>query len=286
MNNEIININWYPGHMKKTKQLLKENISLVDIVIEILDSRIPKASKNPDIDYITNNKQRIIVLNKSDLSNDISTNKWIQYYSSLGYKTIKFNSIDNKDINKINEAIKDVFQPIKNNLSKKGINSRAPRIMIVGVPNSGKSSFVNKLIGKKTAQTGDKPGVTKGKQWIRLRGNIEMLDTPGILWPKFDDIEVAKKLAFTGAIKDDILDLEEIAFELIKFIKNYYFDNLIKRYNLDIQKNTEVINIMNSIAEKRNFYIKKDEIDYLRTSKMILTEFRNGLLGKITLEDI
>lgn len=285
MQQEQLNINWYPGHMKKTKELLQENLKLVDIVVEVLDSRIPRSSKNPDIDTIAKNKKRIIILNKEDLSNNSTTNRWIEYYNSLGYNTIKFNSINNQDLDKVRSLIVKTFEPIKENLQKRGVNSRAPRIMIVGVPNSGKSSFINKLIGKKTAQTGDKPGVTKGKQWVRIRGDIELLDTPGILWPKFEDYNVAKMLSFTGAIKDDILEIEEVAFQFLDFIREKYMANLIERYSIDVEPDCETIEIMNRIAEKRNFYIKKDEIDYLRTAKTILTEFRSGMLGRISLEE-
>lgn len=279
-----MHINWYPGHMKKTKELLKSSMSLVDVVVEVVDSRIPKASKNPDIDEIAGNKARIIILNKEDLADPRVTEKWIKYYSDLGYIAIAMNATSGHGIDKLHGAINKAFIPTKEKLEKKNMNVRAPRILIAGIPNSGKSSLINKLSGKKSTQTGDRPGVTKGKQWVRLRGNLEMLDTPGILWPKFEDERVSMLLAFTGAIKDDILNVEEIGFQLLKLMQENYFESLQNRYNLDLSAESETIEIMDSIAIKRGFFQKGKEIDYLRTAKAILNEFRGGQLGRISLE--
>ena len=283
--NEPMNINWYPGHMKKTKELVQANMKLVDAVVEVVDSRIAFSSKNPDIDVLAKGKARVIILNKEDLADAKITNKWINYYNNKGYTAISMNSISGLNLDKLHAAINKTYEPVKEKLEKRGMIARAPRIMIVGVPNSGKSSLINKLSGKKSAQTGDRPGVTRGKQWVRLRGNLEMLDTPGILWPKFEDDRVSLMLAFTGAIKDDILNLEDICFELIKYLQNHYFEVLAKRYDLTCNQECETIEIMDEIASNRRFFFKGKEIDYLRTSKAVLNDFRAGNLGRISLED-
>ncbi len=277
-------INWYPGHMKKTKELLRDNMNLVDIVVEVVDSRIPGASKNPDIDTIARNKPRIIILNKEDLADPSSTSRWIQHYESLGYFAMAMNATSSSGLNKLYGTIDEAFESTKEKLAKKGMLARAPRIMIVGVPNSGKSSLINKLSGKKSAQTGDRPGVTKGKQWVRMRGNLEMLDTPGILWPKFEDDKVSLMLAFTGAIKDDVLNVEEVGFELIRLMQQNYFENLKERYDLSLDEEAQTIELMDEIARRRGFLHKGKEVDYLRTAKAVLHDFREGNLGRITLE--
>lgn len=279
-----MHINWYPGHMKKTKELLQSNMKLVDVVVEVVDSRIPFSSKNPDIDTLARGKSRVIILNKEDLADSAITNKWMNYYQNLGYTAISMNVISGGGLDKLNAAIGRAYEPTKEKLENKGMIARPPRIMIVGVPNSGKSSLLNKLSGKKSAQTGDRPGVTKGKQWVRLKGNLEMLDTPGMLWPKFEDDRVSMMLAFTGAIKDDILNIEEIGFELIKYLQEHYFESLSERYNLQNEQEAETIDLMNEIAHNRKFLLKGNEIDYLRTAKAVLNDFRAGLLGRISLE--
>lgn len=281
---ESMHINWYPGHMKKTKELLQSNMKLVDVVVEVVDSRIPFSSKNPDIDTLARGKSRVIILNKEDLADSAITNKWMNYYQNLGYTAISMNVISGGGLDKLNAAIGRAYEPTKEKLENKGMIARPPRIMIVGVPNSGKSSLLNKLSGKKSAQTGDRPGVTKGKQWVRLKGNLEMLDTPGMLWPKFEDDRVSMMLAFTGAIKDDILNIEEIGFELIKYLQEHYFESLSERYNLQNEQGAETIDLMNEIAHNRKFLLKGNEIDYLRTAKAVLNDFRAGLLGRISLE--
>ncbi len=279
-----LHINWYPGHMKKTKELLQSNLKLVDTIIEVVDARVPKSSKNPDIDRLAAGKSRVLVLNKEDLADAATTAKWKKYYEQKGYIVVMFNATGNAGADKITSAINQAFLPTKEKLEKKGMIARAPRVMIVGIPNSGKSTLINKLSGKKSTQTGDRPGVTKGKQWVRMRGNLEMLDTPGILWPKFEDDQVSLMLAFTGAIKDDILNIEEIGFEFIRFMQKNYFENLKERYDLKNAQDVETIELMNEIASNRGFLSKGKDIDYLRTAKTVLGEFRSGQLGKITLE--
>ncbi|MGL5256769.1 MAG: ribosome biogenesis GTPase YlqF [Proteocatella sp.] len=281
---ERMHINWYPGHMKKTKELLQTNLSLVDIVVEVVDSRIPLASKNPDIDKIANNKPRIIVLNKEDLADPRETGKWISYYQKQGFIAISLNANNGNGLDRLISAIDKAYEPQKEKFVAKGMLNRPPRIMIVGVPNSGKSSLINKLTGRKSAQTGDRPGVTKGKQWVRVKGNLEMLDTPGILWPKFEDDRVAMLLAFTGAIKDDVLNIEEMGYQLLDYIIKYDSKLIEKRYSIEITDEDETINVMDKIALERKFIQRGKEIDYLRTGQTILNEFRAGAIGKITLE--
>lgn len=281
---ERMHINWYPGHMKKTKELLQTSLSLVDIVVEVVDSRIPLASKNPDIDKIAANKPRIIVLNKEDLANPSMTGKWIDYYQKKGFIAIAMNASSGNGLDRLITAIDRAYSAQKEKFLSKGMINRAPRIMIVGIPNSGKSSLINKLTGRKSAHTGDRPGVTKGKQWVRVKGNLEMLDTPGILWPKFEDDRVAMLLAFTGAIKDDVLNVEEIGFQLLHRIKNMDHTLIEKRYGIEVDPEQETIEVMNAIAYERKFILRGKEIDYHRTGQTILNEFRAGLIGKVTLE--
>ncbi|MGB5823132.1 MAG: ribosome biogenesis GTPase YlqF [Proteocatella sp.] len=281
---ERMHINWYPGHMKKTKELLQSNLVLVDIVVEVVDSRVPLASKNPDIDKIAVNKPRIIVLNKEDLADSRETGKWIDYYQKLGFIAVSLNANNGNGLDRLITAIDKAYGPQKEKFLAKGMINRAPRIMIVGVPNSGKSSLINKLTGRKSTQTGDRPGVTKGKQWVRVRGNLEMLDTPGILWPRFEDEHVAILLAFTGAIKDDVLNVEEIGYQLLNYIKKFDHTLIAKRYGIEVDPEEETIDIMNRLAQERNFILRGREVDYHRTGQTILNEFRAGLIGKITLE--
>lgn len=269
--------------MKKTKDLLKSQLKLVDIVIELLDARIPLSSKNPSIDEIIGNKPKLIVLNKIDLAHDGETRRWENYYKSQGFNAIPVNTMTGAGVREIMNEAQNITQEKMDNLKKKGIINRPIRLMIVGIPNVGKSSIINRLAGKKSAKTGDRPGVTKGKQWIRLRGNMELLDTPGILWPKFEDEEVAMNLAFTGAIKDEIMDTETLAYRLVQRLYIKYETNFVERYNID--RNIEdPLEVMNAIALNRGCILSKKEIDYDRVSNLILDEFRAGKLGKITLE--
>lgn len=276
-------INWYPGHMKKTKELIKTNLKLVDVVIELLDARIPISSKNPDIDNLIGNKPKVIILNKSDLSDPKKLNSWIAYYEEKGIKAIPVNSISGDGMNNLIDAVKSSVKDKIDAMKNKGRKVRAIRVMIVGIPNVGKSSLINKLAGKKTAKTGNKPGVTRGKQWIRLRKDLELFDTPGILWPKIEDQQVGLNLAFTGAIKDEILDIDELCVKFLEKVSTVYSDNLKNRYKLDEIDEDPVIN-MEKIGKKRGCIRSGGVIDYSKVSKIILDEFRKGTLGKLTLE--
>ena len=283
LKDDNLHINWYPGHMKKTKEMVQNNLKLVDVVIELLDARIPLSSKNPEIDKLAHNKPRVVVLNKSDLSDRAKLNKWISYYQSKGIKAIPVDTLKGSGVNKIVEECKNVTKEKMDALKEKGRKERAIRVMIVGVPNVGKSSLINKLTGRKSTQTGDRPGVTKGKQWVRLKGNFELLDTPGILWPKFEDQKIALNLAFTRAIKDEILDIDTLGLKFIEKMSEIEPEKLKARYKLD-SLGEEPLETMEMIGRKRGFILGRNELDYTRIAKTVLNEFREGKLGQITLE--
>lgn len=276
-------INWYPGHMKKTKELIQENLKLVDVVIELVDARIPISSRNPIIDEIVSTKPRVMVLNKSDLAHSDTTYQWIQYFNNLQIKAIPVNSLNGEGLNKLVLAVQSAAKPKMDALIKKGMRPRPVRAMIVGVPNVGKSSIINRLTGKKSAKTGDKPGVTRGKQWVRLKGNIELLDTPGILWPKFEDQIVGLKLAFTGSIRDEILDIDTLGLRLIEYLCMKYPTYMEKRYKL-ANIDEDGLKNMEQIAKNRGCIISGGNVDYTRTANIVIDEFRSGKIGKITLE--
>ena len=278
-----MNINWYPGHMKKTRELLQQQLKLVDVVFELLDARIPLSSKNPDIDAIVGAKPRVIILNKADLANEQATNSWIKYFKTKGITALPVNTIHGEGLRQAINESENVFKEKLQALLAKGRKERAMRVMVVGIPNVGKSSIINKLVGRKGAITGDRPGVTKGKQWLRVKGDLEILDTPGILWPRFEDQEVAMRLAFTGAIKDEIMDIETLALRLIEYLYENNREDLYKRYNLEGEFE-EGVAIMDQIAKNRGSILKKDEIDYTRVANIILDEFRAGKIGRISLE--
>lgn len=279
----IDNINWYPGHMKKTRELIQENLKAVDLVIEIVDSRIPVSSRNPIIDDIVSGKPRLIVLGKADLADEEETAKWADCLSkSEGVRRVMaLNLQSGENIKKILKALeaeqkkRDEVKSVK----------RPLRIMIVGVPNVGKSSLINRLTGKRSAQTGDKPGVTKGKQWLTLSNGMQLLDTPGILWPKFEDPQVGLDLAFCGSIKDDIIGVQDLGYELIKVLGNEYPAMLKERYRLD-EISEDALENMDNIARKRGFILSGNRTDYERTARAVLDEFRGGKIGRITLEHV
>ncbi len=287
-------INWFPGHMAKTRRQITEDLKMIDVVVEILDARIPNSSQNPDIRQITQNKKKVIVLNKCDLSDKVKTEKWIEYFNKKGQKIVLADSLTGKGINETTRQIQKIMEEDMQKMADKGRIGRKIRVMIVGIPNVGKSSFINRISKKTSAEVGNKPGVTKQKQWIRINDKIELLDTPGVLWPKFENEKVAMNLAITGTIKDDILELTEVAYTLIKFMLENYKSNLLQRYSLneeqieeilkqDQAKNENIYEIMQLIGKKRGA-ILGGRIDDERTSKLILDDFRSGKLGNITLE--
>ena len=275
----IENINWYPGHMKKTRELIQENLKLVDLVIEVIDARIPVSSRNPIIDELVKTKKRIIVLNKSDLADKQANDEWSEFFKKDGNLVIQMNCMTGSGVNQLYKLL-NRLQEEKN---EGQIRKKPLRMMIVGVPNVGKSSLINRMTGKKSARTGDRPGVTKGKQWLALENGMQLLDTPGILWPKFEDPKVGLCLAFCGSIKDEILDTATLALELITVLQKDYPNLLMERYKLDELAETPLDN-MESIAMKRGFILPGKRIDYERCAKTLLDEFRGGKIGKITLE--
>ena len=275
----IENINWYPGHMKKTRELIAENLKMVDLVIEVIDARIPISSRNPIIDDLVKNKKRIIILNKSDLSDDKENNAWADFFKLQGNLVMKLNCMSGSGVNQLFKLL-NRLQEEKN---EGQIRKKPLRMMIVGVPNVGKSSLINRMTGKKSAKTGDRPGVTKGKQWLTLTNGMQLLDTPGILWPKFEDPLVGLNLAFCGSIKDEILDVATLALELIKVLQKDYPQFLQERYKLDEIEEEGLAN-MENIAAKRGFLLQGKRIDYDRCGRTVLDEFRSGKIGRITLE--
>lgn len=275
----IENINWYPGHMKKTRELIAENLKMVDLVIEVIDARIPISSRNPIIDDLVKNKKRIIILNKSDLSDDKENNAWAEFFKLQGNLVMKLNCMSGSGVNQFFKLL-NRLQEEKN---EGQIRKKPLRMMIVGVPNVGKSSLINRMTGKKSAKTGDRPGVTKGKQWLTLTNGMQLLDTPGILWPKFEDPLVGLNLAFCGSIKDEILDVATLALELIKVLQKDYPQFLQERYKLDEIEEDGLAN-MENIAAKRGFLLQGKRIDYDRCGRTVLDEFRSGKIGRITLE--
>ena len=276
-------INWFPGHMKKTQREIKENLKLVDAVIEIRDASIPRSSANPDIDKLLQNKPRIILLNKKDLTEKKATNEWIKYLTKDNVKVLEVNCLQGEGLKNIKPVLMELLKEKHDRLKAKGMAKIVTRVMVVGIPNCGKSTLINKLAKNNIAKTGDRPGVTKSKQWIKTSLDIELLDTPGVLWPKFEDEEIALNLAFTGAIKDEVMDTEELAYRLVQRLQEYYPENLKERYKIE-EIFEDPLDTLNAIARKRGCLIRGGEIDYNRISVILLDEFRGGKIGKITLE--
>lgn len=272
-------INWYPGHMKKTREMMQENLKLVDAVIEVIDARIPVSSRNPVIDEITGKKTRVIVLNKIDLADSLQTELWKKAFSADGMHAAAVNCTSGAGI----KDLMQILRLLQEEKDSRTVRKRPLRLMIAGVPNVGKSSLINKLTGKKGARTGDRPGVTKGKQWLALVNGMQLLDTPGILWPKFEDPNVGLNLAFCGSIRDEILDVEMLCLELIKVLLQEYQDLLKTRYRLE-EISDNGLEAMEQIARKRGFIFSGNRIDYERTARTVLDEFRAGKIGRITLE--
>ncbi len=273
---------WYPGHMTKAKRQMQEDIKLIDLVIELVDARIPLSSRNPDIDELGKNKARLIIMNKSDLSDEARNQEWASYFKSLGYFVVQLDARSKAGMKTVTNVVMDACKEKIERDRKRGIKNRPVRAMVVGIPNVGKSTFINSYAGKACAKTGNKPGVTKGKQWIRLNQNVELLDTPGILWPKFEDQMVGLRLALIGAIKDEILNTDELSIELIKILTQFYPGVLAERYTVD--ETAEPVKILEGIAENRKCISKGNELDYSKAAVLLIDEFRSGKIGKITLE--
>ncbi len=273
---------WYPGHMTKAKRMMQENIKLIDLVIELVDARIPLSSRNPDIDELGKNKARLVLLNKADLAEDKWNDAWAEYFKKKGFSVVKVNSRKGGGIKSIQGVIREACAEKIERDRKRGILNRPVRAMVVGIPNVGKSTFINALAGKACAKTGNKPGVTKGKQWIRLNKQVELLDTPGILWPKFEDQEVGLKLAFIGSIKDEVLQTEELAAELIHFLRTAYPEVLADKYDIEMDEDDYVV--LNHIAKSRNCIVRGNELNTEKAALLLLDDFRNGKLGRLTLE--
>ena len=278
-----MNINWYPGHMAKTKREIKEKIDLIDIVFEVVDARIPYSSKNKEIEEMTKGKPRVIVMTKIDLCDSGKTNKWIKYYEDKDYIVIPIDLINNPNTKIIFDKIKPLVDEINNKRKSKGLKERKARILIMGVPNVGKSTLLNRLVGRKATNVGNRPGVTKNLEWIRINDKVELLDTPGILWPKLDEEEVAYNLASMTAIKEEVLDSEDIAIYIIKKLLSDYPDNIINRYSLT--KTEDIVDILDGIGKKIGAF-RNSETDYDRVYKRVIKDLQDGYLGKITFDNI
>lgn len=277
-----MNYQWYPGHMTKAKRMMQENIKLIDLIIELVDARIPMSSRNPDIDELGKGKSRIILLNKSDLADARLNQEWESFFKEKGYFVQQLNAKTGAGIKNIQALVQESCKEKIERDRKRGIINRPVRAMVVGIPNVGKSTFINSFAGKACAKTGNKPGVTKGKQWIRLNKNLELLDTPGILWPKFEDQKIGERLALIGSINDEILHVDELAVALIRNLKNSYLDLLEKRYDITIDE--DAYDTLKKIAIARKCLQKGELPDVDRASSMLLEDFRSGKLGRITLE--
>lgn len=290
-----MSIVWYPGHMAKTKREIAEDLNLIDVVIEILDARIPVSSENPDIAELTKNKKKIILLNKPDLADEQQTKKWMDYFNKKGQIALIVDCNVGKGINEAIKKIEEIMQPDLAKYTEKGRIGRKIRVMVVGIPNVGKSSFINRIVKSNRLEVGNKPGVTRKKQWISINDKINLLDTPGVLWPKFQDEKTALNLAYTGTIKDDVLEQVEISYQFLKFMLNNYRDNLIQRYKLTNEyidnilsqnqpENFNIYEIMTEIGKRRGAIISGGDVDDEKTAKLILEDFRSGKLGRITIE--
>ncbi len=276
-------LQWYPGHMTKAKRQMQEDIKLIDVVIELLDARIPMSSRNPDIDELGRNKSRLILMNKSDLSDERKNREWAEYFREKGYFTVSLDARKKTGMKGVTEVVMEACREKIERDRKRGIKNRPVRAMVVGIPNVGKSTFINSYAGKACTKTGNRPGVTKGKQWIRLNRNIELLDTPGILWPRFEDQKVAQNLALTGAVRDEILQVNELALLLIQFLLEEYPGVLAQRYETE-EEAVPAAELLARIAEKRGCISKGNELDYDRAAALLLDDFRGGRLGRISLE--
>ena len=283
-----MSINWYPGHMAKTKRQIKENLDLIDIVYEVIDARIPKSSKNKDIDDMIKNKPRILIMTKYDLCDESKTKKWKQYYESMGYKVVLVDLINNPNLQQVFEETTKLLKELNEKRISKGLKERKARALILGIPNVGKSTLINRLVGKKATNVGNKPGITKNLEWIRINNQIELLDTPGILWPKLDDKTTALNLASMTAIKEEILDLEEVAIYIINTMLKLYPSKIKERYNLNIEdyneEETDIVEILDKIGKKIGAF-RNRETDYEKVYTTVLKDLREGYLGRVTFDE-
>ncbi len=276
-------INWYPGHMAKTKREISEKLSLIDVVFEVIDARIPMSSKNKDIDTLIKDKPKVLIMTKMDLCDMEKTNKWKSYYENNGYQVIMVDLINNKNVNEIFNKINPIINALNEKRKNKGLKERKIRALVLGIPNVGKSTLINRLVGKKATNVGNRPGVTKNLQWIRVNDKLELLDTPGILWPRLDNNEVAHNLASMTAIKEEVLDLEDISIYIINMMFNYYPDNIKSRYN--ITNNDDIVETLDLIGKKIGA-IRNNETDYDKVYDRVLKDLREGYLGKVTFDNI
>lgn len=277
-----MNVQWYPGHMTRARRQMQEDLKLIDLVIELVDARIPLSSRNPDIDQMGKNKARLILLNKSDLADERYNEKWTEYFQKQGFHVVKVNSKSGAGLKSIQGVVQEACKEKIERDKRRGIKNRPIRAMVVGIPNVGKSTFINSYAGRACTKTGNKPGVTRGKQWIRLNKNLELLDTPGILWPKFEDQQVGKRLACIGSIKDELLNLEELSLELLDYLRREYPGTLKERYGI-LEEGTP-LSMLEELARNRKCLIRGQELDYGKAAGILMEEFRNGKLGRITLE--
>lgn len=276
-------IQWFPGHMAKARREVTEKLKLVDIVFELIDARLPLSSRNPMIDEVTQHKPRLLILNKMDLADEMQTKRWITYFEKQGLRTVAINSFEGKGLQTVTKAAKEILQPKYDRMKQRGIRPGAIRAMIVGIPNVGKSTLINRLAKKNIAKTGNKPGVTKAQQWIKFEKELELLDTPGVLWPKFEDQQVGYKLALTGAIKDSVLNMEELAVYALKFLESHYPDRLAQRYEMTAVGDN-IQTLFDKIGERRKVYGGGGEIDYDKVAEMIVQDIRDQQVGKLTFD--
>lgn len=283
---EAVDIQWFPGHMAKTRRLMKENLPLVDVVVEITDARVPASSRNPEMKNLVGGKPRVVVLNKCDMADEALTAEWIEYYRTKGVRAVAMDCRSGKGLNKLVPTVKEVMKKELEKRAAKGMEGKPIRMMIVGIPNVGKSSFINRVAGGKRAKVEDRPGVTRGKQWVTLEKGIDLLDMPGVLWPKFDDKTVGEHLAFTGAIKDDILNTELLAMRIADLLNREYHSLLCERYRLTDEETADIepYDLLSLIGAKRGMKISGGEVDTERAAAMLLDEFRGGKIGRMTLE--
>ena len=283
---QIENLSWFPGHMTKTKRMIASELPHMDAVCEILDARIPLSSRNPDVDDLTAGKPRLIVLNRADQADPAQTRRWSQYFRAKGWAVLEANAKGGVGTEKFAAAVRELLRDKLKAYAAKGQVGRVVRVMVLGIPNVGKSTFINKVAKRKTAKAEDRPGVTSSKQWVPVDATLELLDTPGILWPKFDDPEVGKRLAFTGAVKDDVLDIEELACYLMDYLAAHYADVLTERYKITVEDGDSGYDLLEKAGRKRGFLMRGAQVDTERMARILLDEFRGGKLGRFTLETV